>query len=855
MKKKRLVSLILALSIAISAISAMGLATYATDEEEVLSFSTWTPDEGDCYAILNSCSTSATGVVTVPATYEGLPVRYVSQEAFKDCTEITSLVFEGGVEVINEKAFSGCTSLTSVTFPSTILCLMDNIFLNCDNMKNIFFADAESLFNANKHMLWAPNHSWNLYIGGKYTANLVVPEGVTCIEWGAFDMCSSIKAVSLPSTIEEVETFAFYDCENLEYITIPDIPVDISERAFAETKFYNYAYNWEDGILYCGNHILSGVKATGAVTVKDGTISIASGAFAGSTVTSAVIPDSVKAINTAFGGNDTIKTVTIGSGIEVLPFRCFDDCDSLTTVNLSEGLKRIEQRAFADCISLTDINLPDSLEYFEIGSINGCNALKNLNIPSTLIDIALSEFKDNPYLKLTFDADHPRYTAEDGLVYSLDKTELMYVPVSVSGKYTIPSNVTTVGEGAFEGCINITELVIPANVITIGKNAFKDCTGIKAIVLGGGLKTIEESAFINCTGISNIAFPQNVKLIGDSAFSDCTNLQYVTLHDSIEYLGKNAFYNTKFITNLTTNTEDGNYYIDDTLVFAAGTEVVIKDGTTKIAHSAINSDEITSISLPTSLVEVGKNFNAPNLAEVHIKTLSSWLNVEYADETANILGMCPNAKIWLNGICIETTIVPSDISTIKAYKYANNRQFDFAIIPNTVTKIEDNAFYGCSSRLIFRCGENSAAHKYAEENGIKYVFFDARDPRNTVIDKEDNVIITDEELVVTPDEILLPDIGELISSIGSMKIDTIEIYGTGSTIVVIINGVRYEFTLVVKGDVNGDGVCDALDAEYLNHALHGRKDYKHHHMRAMDADSDEELTVADYQGIVNKAIA
>lgn len=75
---------------------------------------------------------------------------------------------------------------------------------------------------------------------------------------------------------------------------------------------------------------------------------------------------------------------------------------------------------------------------------------------------------------------------------------------------------------------------------------------------------------------------------------------------------------------------------------------------------------------------------------------------------------------------------------------------------------------------------------------------------------------------------------------------------------VIINGVRYEFTLIVRGDVNGDGVCDALDAEFLHLLLNGKYDknqHGHHKFRAMDTDDNDEITVEDYQNIVNKVVA
>lgn len=968
MKKKRMISLMLVLSVILSSISAMGVVANASSTD-IFRFGTWEPEDGEAYAYLISCDTTASGNVRVPATYDGYPVKYITEGAFKDCVNISSIVFEGNVEQVQPKAFENCRGLTSVSFPETIEWIGNNIFSGCENIRNIFFASVESLFNAKLDMMWAPSESWRIYIGYTELRNVVIPEGVTYISWGSFDYCSSFVSVTFPSTIEEIETFSFYGCENLETVIIPDVAVDISERAFAETKLYKKQSNWENGVLYAGNHVLSAVNATGDLVLKDGTASIASGAFSGSTVTSVVVPDSVKAINTAFAGNDNIESVTIGSGVEVIPFGAFDDCDNLSEVIFSEGLKRIEKRAFVDCVSLTEAVLPETLEYLDEGAFYKCTALKALQLPVSLKDYDLTKFKSMPYITLTFSDSNPYYTAEDGVVYNKDKTAIIYVPTTVSGVFTIPDTVKSIDTNAFKDCVNITEiifgkgleiigddvfagctglkiltisgnvkvigdrafadctgietliignkvtsigdhafsgctaikdvtvpdsvttlgdhvfdgcmgitkvtfgkgltnignyafygctglitLVIPENVDAIGEGTFKNCTGLVTVVFTKGLTTIGDSAFENCQGLVSITIPANVKNIGNYAFLDCVNLEYVTLHSGIDSIGLNVFKNTKYYNGIVEGTIDGNLYEGDTLVLATGTNVVIKEGTTKIAKGAINSDEIVSITLPKSLTFVEKGFNAPNLETVNISNLEKWLNLEYEDETANILARCPKARICIAGVYIETTIIPAGVTTIQSYKYANNIFFDYAIIPNSVTKIEDNAFYGCSSRLLIKCGENSAAHKYAIENGIRYTLFDKRDPYNTIINTDEEMLVTENEMVASPEEIVAPDIGTLISSIGSHDKDNTHIYGTGSKIVVIINGVRYEFTLVVKGDTNGDGVCDALDIELLLRALQGRGGYDKYLTCAMDSNADDELTVADYQNMVNKTL-
>ncbi len=46
---------------------------------------------------------------------------------------------------------------------------------------------------------------------------------------------------------------------------------------------------------------------------------------------------------------------------------------------------------------------------------------------------------------------------------------------------TIPHNVTTIGDEAFEGCTGLRSVTIPYNVTTIGKGAFYDCRGLISV--------------------------------------------------------------------------------------------------------------------------------------------------------------------------------------------------------------------------------------------------------------------------------------------------------------------------------------------------------------------------------------
>ena len=57
--------------------------------------------------------------VTVPSTFNGLPVTGIGDSAFYNCTGLTSVTIPDSVTSIGQYAFYGCTGLTSVTFENT----------------------------------------------------------------------------------------------------------------------------------------------------------------------------------------------------------------------------------------------------------------------------------------------------------------------------------------------------------------------------------------------------------------------------------------------------------------------------------------------------------------------------------------------------------------------------------------------------------------------------------------------------------------------------------------------------------------------------------------------------------------
>ena len=156
-------------------------------------------------------------------TYEGLTFKVTSigSSAFSNCTILTSITIPDSVTTIGNNAFSGCSSLTSVTIPNSVESIGDNAFQNC----------------------------------------------------------SSLTSATIGNNVTSIGSSAFFGCSKLKKIEISDSVTYIGSKAFDGTAFYNTVKNWEDGVLYCGNHLISAKSDVTKITVKASTVSIAAGAL------------------------------------------------------------------------------------------------------------------------------------------------------------------------------------------------------------------------------------------------------------------------------------------------------------------------------------------------------------------------------------------------------------------------------------------------------------------------------------------------------------------------------------------------------------------------------------------------
>ena len=280
------------------------------------------------YKINNDYTASLVGYtgefenLTIPesVTYEGytFSVTSIGDYAFRSCENLTSVTIPDSVKSIGNDAFFDCTSLTSVNYGGTksqwkaITIGSDNYylthaFIKCtdgiigngntvtvDSVKyrlNDDTAQVISYSGTPENITISECVSYESYtfkvtsIGSSAFNNcssltsVTIPNSVTSIGSSAFSGCTSLASVTIPNSVTTIGCDAFNGCSKLKKIEIPDSVTYIGSKAFDGTAFYNTVKNWKDGVLYCGNHLISAKSDVTKITVKASTVSIAAGAL------------------------------------------------------------------------------------------------------------------------------------------------------------------------------------------------------------------------------------------------------------------------------------------------------------------------------------------------------------------------------------------------------------------------------------------------------------------------------------------------------------------------------------------------------------------------------------------------
>lgn len=229
---------------------------------------------------------------------------------------------------------------------------------------------------------------------------------------------------------------------------------------------------------------------------------------------------------------EKITEVKLPASVTRIGFSAFYKTASLAKINFPTSLKAIEQYAFYES-GLTEVDIPGSTA---IGreAFFSCVKMTKLSIPKVTY-MGFRCFHHCSMLKsVSVPASAKLGNPPDASLKSYNLCDLTNQSVLESGKY------------AFSDCYNLKTATIQDGVTTVSEGMFMFCSEMTTVTFPASVKSIKTDAFRRCFSLSSIDI-QNVETIGYQAFLDCYNLKGdLTLSNKVKEIGDHAFEHTGF---------------------------------------------------------------------------------------------------------------------------------------------------------------------------------------------------------------------------------------------------------------------------------------------------------------------
>lgn len=444
------------------------------------------------------------------------------------------------------------------------------------------------------------------------------------------------------------------------------------------------------------------------------------------------------ALTTLYASNPEIKVDLNLSGLENLTripsYAFFTNAGSgrhnLVSITLPEGVTEIGDVAFRDCEALTTVYLPASLAEFPGWAFLECPSLSSVQLAE----------------------GSKTYKQVEKALYSINGTELvLYCDKTETGSFTVPAEVTKIGDFAFEGCqIANIDFAEGSELTTLGSDVFYHCSKLSSITLPDTVAEVgHECVFSDCTSLETFTVPANLTELTYAFFSGCSNLTTVVLPAGLTTIELNAFSSCDSLTIVYyTGTEEQK----ETLISNAGTgnEALTNatwdcnsDGTIPVIPITLNKGTEISAAIASLFTGIttdntfafAKSTSKPSEASVYLDSgnkIPVWLDTE----TASVYYYAGSGyKLVLNADSSEMFKGCSKLSSIDASAFDTSNvtdmrgmfadcskltSLDLSTFNTSSVETMANMFYGCTYLETLTLGENFTTGNVTDMSSMFY---------------------------------------------------------------------------------------------------------------------------------------
>ena len=509
MKKRLFILIITVLIFSTAGIIAVQAAESGSCGENV----TWTLDDSGTLTISGTGEIqgfSCPNYVFFKSVIIESGVTGIDSYAFFGCHGLTSVTLPDSMTTIGYYAFANCFALTNITIPGSVTEIGNYVFFGCNNLTSITVAEDNPNYITENNVLFNKEKTTLILaaakgISGAYT----IPDSVTTIVDSAFKDCKSLTNITIPDSVIEIGGTAFNECSSLTSISIPDNVPQIGNYTFSGCSALTEV-SIGNGVERIGDFAFSHCSSLTRVTLPGSVAGMGRDIFYNCpclaeltiaednpkyTAENNILFNKEKTTLFLTAANGAIGTYTIPASVTTIGNYAFTGCSSLTSITIPGSVRSIGEWAFSDCNNLTGVTvaednpnyitennvlfnkekttlilaaakgisgaytIPDSVTTIDKYAFNGCTNITSVTIPNSVTKIIVIAFDGcNSLTSITVAEDNPKYTAENNIIFNKEKTTLILAAKGISGAYTIPDSVTTIGSYAFDGCTGLTDV-------------------------------------------------------------------------------------------------------------------------------------------------------------------------------------------------------------------------------------------------------------------------------------------------------------------------------------------------------------------------------------------------------------
>lgn len=537
----------------------------------------------------------------------------------------TSVTMPNTIVSIEANAFKG-GNITNITIPKSVTEIKSGAFGQMSNLTAINVDAANPNFRSDNGVLIEKKESkeWvAAYPMAKPDVEYTVPEGVYGVYTNAFQRAAYLTKITLPASLKESPSTAEFNgytsAQNLKEIAV---------------AAGNTAFKSVDGVLLSAD----GKKLIAYPNGKAGSPST-NPAYQGVT------------------GQPNASVYKIPDGVESIEQAAFAQVNGLTAIELN-GVKKLAKGAFDKAVKLRNVLLGPSVDTIEDGAFGGNNDLAAFDV----------------------DPANPNYAADNGVIYTKNKEELVLFPAGKAGEYTTLPTTKKIRNRAFYYAQKVTKVTFNSNLEVIDNDAFQATTKLENITFEAPakIKTIGTFAFQG-SGITELNIPASLQVVSWSAFGS-TKLKKVTVADGsqLQSINTGAFNGCKDLEEFTF---EGSSTLN------------------KIQADAFSGDDkLKSFVIPekVTVLERGAFNGASGLETITFK--------QPATMTVIGEGAFQNAK------ALKRIEFPSTVTTISKDAFNTCSSLTEVVIPASVTTIDATGFQECAKLEKFTVDKNNTVY-------------------------------------------------------------------------------------------------------------------------------------------------